>query len=341
MIEPAAIAAPGLPPLALPLAAAAGALVLLLTGLVRRWLVRRQIMDTPNARSSHSLPTPRGGGLAVVPVVIAGWAVHGGPLPWHAPGVEAVVLLAAALLAAVSWWDDRHTLPPLPRFLAQFVAVGTVLTLLPSDALVFQGWLPVWADRLLAGLCWLWFVNLYNFMDGIDGITGVETAGIGAGLALLAALGLTTPAVGVPGVMLLAAALGFLAWNWHPARLFLGDVGSVPLGFLIGFLLILLAAGGDLAAALILPLYYLVDASVTLLRRLARGEKPWQAHRDHFYQQAVHRAGLSPRRVSGAVAVVNGGLIGCAIAAAAGAPWIALAGATVLVIVLCRWMARG
>lgn len=329
-----------LPPLSLPLAAAVGGLVILLTGLVRRWLVRRQILDRPNDRSSHTLPTPRGGGLAVVPVVLAAWAVHGAPAPFGTPALTWAVLLGAALLAGLSWLDDRHTLPPLPRFLAQIAGVAAVLLLLPAEALVFQGLLPAWLDRLVAGFAWLWFVNLTNFMDGIDGITGVETASVGLGLALLAALGLAGPAVGVPGVVLLAAALGFLVWNWHPARLFMGDVGSIPLGFLMGFLLIVLAADGQLAAAILLPLYYLTDATVTLLKRLVRREKVWQAHRSHFYQQAVQK-GLSHARVSGAVAVVNLGLIGCALAAAAGWPVPALAGGAVLVTALCWRLSRG
>ncbi|EKV27400.1 Undecaprenyl-phosphate N-acetylglucosaminyl 1-phosphate transferase [Caenispirillum salinarum AK4] len=249
------------------------------------------------------------------------------------------ILAAAAVLAAVSWIDDRRQLPPLPRLTVQAAAVALGMTLLPAEALVLDGALPVWLDHTLAGVGWLWFVNLYNFMDGIDGITGVETGSIGGGLAILALAGLAPEGFLVPGVVLVAAAMGFLLWNWHPARLFMGDVGSVPLGYVVGFLLIALAASGHLAAAVILALYYLVDATVTLLRRIVRGEKPWTPHRSHFYQLAV-RGGLGHDRASAAIAIVNAGLIGCAVAAAAGHGLAGLAGAAGLVVLLCGGFLR-
>jgi UDP-N-acetylmuramyl pentapeptide phosphotransferase/UDP-N-acetylglucosamine-1-phosphate transferase len=132
----------------------------------------------------------------------------------------------------------------------------------------------------------VWFVNLYNFMDGIDGITGVETVCVAGGVALTEGFSGSVGATILP-LTLVAAALGFLRWNWHPARIFLGDVGSVPLGFLLGFLLLGLAAQGAWAPALILPLYYLVDATLTLGRRVLRGAPFWKAHREHFYQRAL------------------------------------------------------
>lgn len=327
------------PALALPLFAAVAAAVVLATGLVLPWLRRRQILDRPNDRSSHSLPTPRGGGLAVMAVLLPAWGLAAPDSLAGGAGPTVIALLCAAGLAAVSWLDDLRGLPPLPRFLAQGLAVAVVLALLPGEALVFQGVLPLALDRLLTALCWLWFINLYNFMDGIDGITGVETASIGGGVAVLAAAGLAAPVLLAPGVVVLAAALGFLVWNWHPAKLFMGDVGSVPLGFLLGLLLITLAVEGQLAAALILPLYHIADATLTLLRRLRRGEKPWEAHRSHFYQRAV-RGGLGHGRVSGAVAVANLGLIGCAVVAAAGLPWLGLLAAVALVAALLTALSR-
>lgn len=259
-------------------------LSILAVRLVLGWLRQKQIMDLPNERSSHSLPTPRGGGLAVTPVCLAGWAglsLAGAALPgtW-------LVLAGAAALLALSWIDDRRGLPPGPRLAVHLAACALGLAALPQDCLIFQGSLPFWADRLVALLGYVWFVNLFNFMDGIDGISGVESAAIALGLALLALLTGQMTAMAQPAV-LLAAALGFLVWNWHPAKLFLGDSGSVPLGFLLGWLLLNLAGHGHLAAALILPLYYLTDATITLIRRLSRGEKVWQAHRQHFYQQAL------------------------------------------------------
>jgi UDP-N-acetylmuramyl pentapeptide phosphotransferase/UDP-N-acetylglucosamine-1-phosphate transferase len=190
-------------------------------------------------------------------------------------------------LAAISWRDDRKSLPVAVRLVAQIAAVLLGLAALPQPALFFQGYLPPIADHLVAAIAWIWFINLYNFMDGIDGISGAETASIGIGLVLVVmATGLATPIVGL-GAALAGAACGFLLWNWTPARLFLGDVGSIPLGFLAGFALLYLAANGHIVAAMILPLYYLLDATLTLLRRLARGEPIWRAHRSHAYQIAA------------------------------------------------------
>lgn len=303
------------------LAAATAAVAAVGTWAALRYLDRRAIVDRPNERSSHKRPTPRGAGLALVPAVAAAWAAVGlakgaAPLHW-------VVIMAALGLGLVSWFDDVKGLHPGPRFAAHIIAVAVVLTQLPSDALVFQGWLPLGLDRVATGLLWLWFVNLYNFMDGIDGITGVESLSIGLGLALItgSANGFTvagTP-IGPLGLAIAAASVGFLAWNWHPARIFLGDVGSVPLGFLIGWLLIAAAMKGAWAAALILPAYYLADATITLVRRASRIEPVWRAHREHFYQQAV-AAGRSHGEVAAMVGVLDSGLI----ILAALTPWLPL-----------------
>ncbi|EME69135.1 UDP-N-acetylmuramyl pentapeptide phosphotransferase [Paramagnetospirillum caucaseum] len=292
------------------------------------WLLHRRYLDHPNERSSHSAPTPRGGGLAVTPAILlcwAGWRLATGgaaPLEW-------ALMAGAALLMALSWWDDRHTLAAGPRFAVHALAVAAGLWVLPEGALVFQGWLPVWADRLLAGLGWLWFLNLTNFMDGIDGITGVETAAIGIGLLLLGGAG------GGPGLIAAAAGLGFLVWNWHPARIFLGDSGSIPLGFILGGLLLQLAAEGHLAAALILPAYYVADATITITRRLLNREKIWQAHRKHFYQRAV-QGGRSHSQVTQAILAGNAVLVLAALMAASGQ---VLAGAVTALAVVAALLA--
>lgn len=307
------------------------------TRVVLDWLRDRQILDHPNQRSSHSLPVPRGGGLAVTPAVTLVWiglaSVTGaiGPL---------ALALGALGLMALSWLDDRAGLPPLPRFTAQAVLVGAGLALLDPAALVFQGALPLWADRLLAGLGWLWFLNLYNFMDGIDGITGSETACLGAGIIVVAILAGLGAGMMPFAAALAAAGLGFLLWNWPPAKLFLGDCGSIPLGFLLGGLLIGLAIEGQLVAALILPGVYLADATITLIWRLIDGEKVWQPHRRHFYQRAV-RGGRSHRAVVLAIIATNLLLIGWAGLAATGAPLPAGLGAAAsvagLLALLTRW----
>ncbi|OIR00832.1 putative undecaprenyl-phosphate N-acetylglucosaminyl 1-phosphate transferase [mine drainage metagenome] len=314
------------------------AVFLLSVGMVRwvlGWLRRKQILDLPNERSSHSLPTPRGGGLAVTPVCLVAWLVLAA-VGLALPGTPWVVAGAAALLG-LSWADDRFSLPAAPRFAVHFLACALGLAALPHQALILQGLLPWWADRLVALLGYVWFVNLTNFMDGIDGITGAEAASVAAGLALLAWLDGRPQAV-LPSLALLAAALGFLVWNWHPAKLFLGDSGSVPLGYLLGWLLLDLAGHGHLAAGLILPLYYLADATLTLLRRAARGEKLWQAHRQHFYQRAV-RGGVSHSGVVLRILAVNMLLIALAVAAGRW-PLAALAAAGLAMAGLLAHLAR-
>ena len=288
-------------------------------------LIKRLTLDLPNDRSSHTRPTPRGGGLGVVPAILAVWLLFTPFRPWD-------LLVGAVALMGLSWIDDRRGLPPLTRLLMQLAAVAWFMAGQPLDLLPALG----------LGFVLLWFVNLYNFMDGIDGITAVETASLGTGIAVVTILSGSSPEVLIPAMALVGASLGFLVWNWHPAKVFLGDSGSVPLGLLTGGLLIILAVHGQWAAALILPAYYLADASLTLGRRLLNGEKIWQAHRKHFYQRATRGQG-DPRPVVRAVLAGNGALIVCAALAASGAGWTALALATGIVtglLGLLGWWGR-
>ncbi len=262
---------------------AAGIASALLTAGARDWLKRGAILDRPGDRSSHTAPVPRGAGLVVIVVLATAWiilAAHGAT-----PGDAVPVALIACALALVSFVDDLRGLPVGVRLVAHLAAVVAALAFFPPGSLVFQGALPPLADRAATALLWLWFVNLYNFMDGIDGITGVETAGIGIGVAAVSALAGAGPAW--LALAAAAAAIGFLRFNWHPASVFLGDAGSVPLGYVTGWLLLVLARHGLWAPALILPLYYLADATATLARRALHGEVLWRAHRDHFYQRAL------------------------------------------------------
>ncbi len=331
----------GVPPLAVALAAA-GLLALFVHWALGRLLphLRALALDRPNARSSHSQPTPRGGGLPIVAGLVAllalwGLALGGGGLPglWS-------VLIATALLAAVSWKDDRASLPAGLRLGVQLAAVLLAIGGMVGAPPLTQGLLPLWADLLVTALAWLWFVNLFNFMDGIDGLSVVETASIALGVALLGWLGGWPPAILALALFLLAGMAGFLPWNWQPAQVFLGDVGSVPLGFLLGWLLVLAAGQGAWAAALILPAYYWADATTTLLLRLARGERPWQAHRSHAYQRAVQR-GLSHAACSRAVAGVNLLLLALALAAELWQPWIPLTAAAALTAGFLVWLRGG
>lgn len=322
--------------------------LLVLCGLAG-WLVTRRvlhhlldaaILDHPNERSSHDIPTPRGGGWGILLVLFPAWitvmGLAGQPLE------PALLLSAATLLAGVSWLDDIRNLPASQRLGVQLIAVLIGLFVLRDTGPVTQGWLPLWLDRLLVALAWLWFINLYNFMDGIDGLAGSETAAIGIGIGLLAIAAPTLagawPAMALLGASLAGAALGFLRHNWQPARLFMGDVGSVPLGYLIGWLLFALAGHGALSAAIILPLYFCADASLTLIRRLLRGEKPWQAHREHTYQRAV-QAGRSH---AGTVLIVSGCNLLLILLAVASLwlGWLMLIPAALVVALTLWWLPR-
>ena len=283
------------------LAAAASALG---TGIALRVVRERAILDHPNNRSSHAAPTPTGGGIAVVAVILFDWL-----LIWGLTGAGAeagftypvpLLCLLAAVLAAVSWYDDLKGLGAVNRLIIQAAVVLIAISTLSAHGRIFQGMLPYGLDVVVTAYIWLWFVNLTNFMDGIDGITGVESGSIGIGIAILA------PAIIAAGVaqdifvssslalyatVLAAAAIGFLVWNWQPAKIFLGDVGAIPLGFLGGWLLLEAAGSGLWVVAILLPLYYLADATITLAMRLARREAVLQAHRSHFYQRAARAIG--------------------------------------------------
>ena len=291
----------------------------LASGLAHQMLGRHDILAHPGGRSSHILPTPQGGGIAVVGATTVGWITIGamGLGDWSS---LAVVLAAALTLTIVSWFDDVGQLPVIPRLVSQVVTVTVVLLLAPMEPLT-QGLLPLPLDRLLTGILWIWFINLFNFMDGIDGITGVETLCLCFGVVGVSSIAGSGENLILPATILGAAMVGFLPWNWHPARLFLGDVGSVPIGFLLGWFLLGLAGNGQWGAALALPGYYIADATWTLLSRAIRGELIWEPHREHFYQRAV-AGGLSHGQASKAVAAAGVWLLGCALLSAISPPLV-------------------
>jgi UDP-N-acetylmuramyl pentapeptide phosphotransferase/UDP-N-acetylglucosamine-1-phosphate transferase len=255
--------------LAIFLAACAICYVLLL---LLKPVLGRYALAKPNARSSHKSPTPQGGGIAVVAATIAAVsaAVVLYPTVFNELWRLAAVLAAAIGLAAVGIADDVRPIGSLPRLLLQAAAVAILLTSLPTDLHVFAV-LPWWIERALMFGALLWFVNLVNFMDGIDWMTVAEIVPV------------------------------------------LGDVGSLPIGLFVGWLLLLLASRNHLAAAVLLPLYYVADATITLLRRLVNGERLTQAHRSHFYQRALD-GGSSVNQIVGRVFAVN--IILAALAAA-------------------------
>jgi len=251
------------------------------------------------------------------------------------------VSLGAGVLAAVSWVDDLRGLSPGIRLLAQLIAVTIGILTLPEAHNRLEAWLGPTLYFVGLGALWIWWINLFNFMDGIDGLAASEAAAVSGGLLLFATMGVgADPAAALCAAGLFGAAIGFLWWNWSPARIFLVSFPRVPLGYLSGFLLLGLATRGHWKIALILPLYFLADATITLLRRVLRGERVWQAHRQHFYQQAV-RGGLGHGAVVKRVIVADLLLIGCGWAAENGWGAIALGVAVAIVAVLLLGLARG
>jgi UDP-N-acetylmuramyl pentapeptide phosphotransferase/UDP-N-acetylglucosamine-1-phosphate transferase len=321
------------------IAAGSGLLVFALMKPLIAWLRRRAIMDIPNDRSSHVEITPRGGGVVVTAGVMAGLVVWFSLWPNE---TTPIILLGMAALAIVSWLDDRlGGLPVGFRLGAQMLSIGVVLATLPMADSVTHSLVPVWLERIVLFFAWVWFTNLFNFMDGINGITGVEMVTIGVGAAVVVGISQAGGDAAAPGLIVAAAALGFLPWNWGKAKVFLGDVGSIPAGYLLGGMLLALALAGHWAAALILPMYYWVDATFTLLRRGLRGEKVWQAHRSHFYQQGARKLG-SHAAAATRIAALN--LLLIVLAAASSQGWQVAIGALVTAlgatIALCRYFAE-
>jgi UDP-N-acetylmuramyl pentapeptide phosphotransferase/UDP-N-acetylglucosamine-1-phosphate transferase len=286
-------------------------------------------LEPPSARGMHAVAKPTGAGAVFIPVALGAWAInHSGDL-----GRVHLSLIAASLfLVAVSWADDqRGGLPPLVRIACHTAVIATLLFQLDDGARIAP-WLPLLLERIALAIAWLWFINLFNFMDGIDGLAGSETIVIALGYWLVAlSIALSGPLPHL-GLILAAAAAGYLGWNWNPSRVMMGDAGSIPLGFLLGWLLIDLAMRGHWAAALILPLYFAADATITLIVRLLRGDKPWQPHREHFYQRAV-LAGLTPAQAVARISIANACLLMLALLSVV-YPLLALAGAVLVVTVL-------
>lgn len=265
--------------------------VLLLAGMaltVLIWpLLARYALARPNARSSHSVPTPQGGGVAVILVALVGWLWLRGDTA-DASGIIAAALIGAVLLlAVVGAWDDIRPMPVLPRLALQTIAVAVVIVSAPAEWRLLPGSPPLWLERAFFVFCGLWFVNLTNFIDGIDGITVANFAPLAVGVVLLSLGGHASAGQGALAAAFLCGLLAFLPFNLPRARLFLGDLGSLPIGLIGGALLYDVAVHAGVAVALLLALYPMADATLTLLRRLMRGARVWEAHREHAYQRAT------------------------------------------------------
>lgn len=296
-MNPAADALAAAPSL---LAVAIAAMVSAVITWTSRPVLQRYALARPNARSSHRVPTPQGAGIAVISatlMVASAWAA------WANVAIPPALIAATVLIALVGFADDIFSLPVLVRLVLQAAAVGAVVFTAPETARIVPA-VPLALERGLLLLAGVWFVNLVNFMDGLDLMTVVEVVPITAALLLLGWLGdLSWPAA-LLATTLCGAMIGFAPFNRPVAKVFLGDVGSLPIGLLLGWCLLELAWHGQPAAALLLPAYYLADATITLFRRVARREQFWSAHRSHFYQRATDNGFKAPR-VVGEVFALN------------------------------------
>jgi Fuc2NAc and GlcNAc transferase len=270
------------------------ALAWALTSRIRRFALGRSMLDVPNHRSSHSVPTPRGGGLAIVVATLAAWGLM--PAMGFGTAVPTSVVAAVAGVAAVGFIDDLQSVPAGWRLMAHLLAAGGIVSALGGLPVMYLGSFDMSVAPLgsvLAVLLVAWWINLTNFMDGIDGIAGAHVVAVCLGGAWLNAV-VGTPLHHVFGPVALAAAtIGFLAWNWPPARIFMGDVGSGFVGAMIA--VFTLSAGHHRAelgwAWIILAGAFVVDATVTLGTRVARRDRLAEAHRSHAYQVLAARWG--------------------------------------------------
>ena len=266
-----------------------------LTGLLHRYALAKDLIDAPNERSSHSIPTPRGGGISIVIVFLIGlvflWFTH------HLDNKVFIAMLGAgAIVAVIGFIDDHNHIAARWRLLGHFSA--------SCWAVFWLGGLPLltifgysidigWVGNVLAVISMVWLLNLYNFMDGIDGIAGVEALLSTLVVALLFLLVFDNQDFVLLNLLMFSAVIGFLMWNFPPAKIFMGDAGSGFLGLMLGALALYSAhvEPGMLWIWLILLGVFIVDATYTLIRRLLRGDKVYEAHRSHAYQYASRKYG--------------------------------------------------
>jgi Fuc2NAc and GlcNAc transferase len=284
-----------------------------LTGWLRRYALAASLIDIPNARSSHQLPTPRGGGLSIVIVFLLGL------LSLFCLDLVTVSALwaflgAGSIVAITGFLDDHSHIAARWRLLVHFSAAswglyclgGLPVLILPVPGFELVALDLGWLGQLLAVLYLVWVLNLYNFMDGIDGLASIEAITVSLGAALLYVLQTEVSALWIAPVLLAVTVCGFLVWNFPPAKIFMGDAGSGFLGIVLGLLSIQAAwlDSSFLWSWLILLAVFITDATWTLFRRLLRGDKVYQAHCSHGYQYAA-RYYQSHKKVSLAVAVIN------------------------------------
>ncbi len=267
---------------------------IVLTYMIKAYALKKSVMDIPNERSSHTVPTPRGGGAAIIIVFYIG-------VFYFRESIDIKLfyaLLCGVPVALIGLMDDIFTLSSKLRFLIQSISTGTALYFLGGVTYIdlmlfeFQGW---WLN-IVAFLAIVWLTNLYNFLDGIDGYAGSEAVIGGLGLFLL----FNHPL----GLVIVAAALGFLIFNWHQASIFMGDIGSTTLGFIFAVFVFTDTGHGSIYVWLVLLSLFWFDATLTLIRRYLNGERISQAHKKHAYQRLV-QSGWRHDKVAGYALLFN------------------------------------
>lgn len=261
-------------------------------GLMRYVAIKKSVfIDVPNNRSLHEQPMPRAGGAPMAVAAILAISFLGVVRPHLLPTKWLMTIgIGGSIVAWIGWLDDKSSLSAKTRFLIHiFSAAWAVNWLLPDVMFI---------EKLMAGFWIAWSINFYNFMDGVDGLAGAEAVIIALGSGYISGrLGLLSSLT--VSWVIAAAALGFLFWNWPPAKIFMGDAGSGFLGYSFGCLAIGSGTGwnGGFYTYLLMLALFWFDASFTLAKRIIRGEKFWEAHRQHLYQQAVQR-GFSHHEVT-------------------------------------------
>lgn len=256
-------------------------------------LRKQQVPLTPmQIQQGKTQPAPSGGGVAVVMGLI---------ICLLSADIEYGIVLSLFLLAALSLMDDLIGVNGPVRLLVQVLSVLIALGVVQSP--VFGDVFPLWLDKTLVVILWVWVINMFHFMDGIDGITPTEMICISMGLLLITVIDGTFPTpLSTYSLIMFASACGFMWWNWWPAKIRLGEVGTVPIGFFAGYLLILAINAGYGYAAAILPAYYISDATITLVYRASKGKRFWTRHSEYYYRTAVSKGrdhGMVARYVFG------------------------------------------
>lgn len=281
----------------------------------RRWSLQRELLDIPNERSSHTIPTPRGGGVVIVLVCLIGYVIYS---IYITGNVNWAYLSGAVLIAGISWFDDLHTISFYWRFLAHSVAAVLVIGFtgyFQTLAVPVAGKIELNAFGAAVTFLWIvWLTNAYNFMDGIDGIAGMQAVTAGLGWLIVGKL-FDLETAGFYGGLIASASLGFLILNWQPAKIFMGDVGSAFLGYSFAVLPLLdrqaftdfenkTGRGLLLVIAVLTVWFFVFDTLYTFIRRTLKMEKVWEAHRSHLYQRLVI-AGFSHQAITGLYGILS------------------------------------